>query len=133
MPARLLLDAHALVWYADNSLLLPEALRHELDDVQNECVVSIASFWELATLTNLGRITLLPDLATLLAQVRANGFRILPLEDAHLVCYAALPQVLNHRDPFDRLLIAQAPSEDLTLISRDNKFAQYPGLKVRWN
>ncbi len=132
MPARLLLDTHALVWYADNSPRLPETLRQELDDAQNECFVSIVSFWELATLTNLGRITLLPDLATWLAQVRANGFRILPIKDSHLARYAALPPVPDHRDPFDRLLIAQALTEDLTLISRDGKFADYAGLKLRW-
>lgn len=132
MPARLLLDTHALVWYADNSPRLPETLRQELDDAQNEYFVSIVSFWELATLTNLGRITLLPDLATWLAQVRANGFRILPIKDSRLARYAALPPVPDHRDPFDRLLIAQALTEDLTLISRDGKFADYAGLKLRW-
>ncbi len=132
MLARLLLDTHALVWYADNSPRLPETLRQTLDDSQTECFISVVSFWELATLMNVGRITLLPDLATWLAQVRANGFRILPIEDAHLACYAALTQVSNHRDPFDRLLIAQALSEDLTLVSRDGKFAAYPSLKLQW-
>lgn len=132
MSARLLLDTHALVWYADNSPRLPAAVRQELDDAQTECVVSVVSFWELATLINVGRMTLLPDLATWLAQVRANGFRILPIEDAHLACYSALAQVPNHRDPFDRLLIAQALTEDLTLVSRDGKFADYAGLKLRW-
>lgn len=132
MPARLLLDTHALVWYADDSPRLPETLRQLLDDAQNEYMVSVVSFWELATLTNLGRIMLLPDLATWLAQVRANGLRILPIEDAHLARYAALPSVPDRRDPFDRLLIAQALSEALTLVSRDGKFGEYAGLKLQW-
>jgi len=56
----------------------------------------------------------------------------MPIEDQHLVAYAALPQVKDYCDPFDRLLIAQTFSEDLTLISRDGKFAAYPGLRVQW-
>ena len=54
------------------------------------------------------------------------------IEDQHLVAYAALPQVKDHRDPFDRLLIAQAFSENLTLISRDGKFGAYVGLRQQW-
>lgn len=57
---------------------------------------------------------------------------MLAIEDRHLVAYATLPQHKDHRDPFDRLLIAQALSDDLTLISRDGKFGAYPGLQVRW-
>lgn len=132
MAARLLLDTHALVWYADNSPQLPAALRQQLDAANTHCLVSIVSFWELATLTNIGRITLLPDLATWFAQVRNVGFEVLAIADAHLVSYATLPQVPNHRDPFDRLLIAQALTDDLTLVSRDGKFAGYPGLRQQW-
>ncbi|WP_223648734.1 PIN domain-containing protein [Hymenobacter psoromatis] len=64
--------------------------------------------------------------------MKGNNFQILPILDKHLVIYATLPQVKDHRDPFDRLLIAQALSEDLTLISRDGKFTDYAGLKLRW-
>ena len=94
--------------------------------------MGIVSFWELATLTNLGRLTLLPDLATWFARVRGAGFKILAIPDVHLACYTTLPQVLNYRDPFDRLRIAQALADDLTLISRDGKFAAYPGLRRQW-
>ncbi|RZK16189.1 MAG: type II toxin-antitoxin system VapC family toxin [Hymenobacter sp.] len=132
MPARLLLATHALIWYADGSPQLPDSLRLQLDDAHTECFVSVVSFWELATLTNLGRITLLPDLATWLTQVRVSGIQILTIADAHIARYAALPQIPNHRDPFDRLLIAQAMTENLTLISRDGKFGAYPGLQLRW-
>lgn len=75
---------------------------------------------------------LAPDLATWIAKVRASSFRIAPIEDQHLVAYAALPQVKDHCDPFDRLLIARALSEDLTLSSRDGKIGAYPDLRVQW-
>jgi PIN domain nuclease of toxin-antitoxin system len=75
---------------------------------------------------------LAPDLATWIAKIRASSFRIIPIEDQHLVAYATLPQVKDYRDPFDRLLIAQALSENLTLISRDGKFGDYVGLRQQW-
>jgi len=132
MTSRLLLDTHALIWHADNSPQLPTSLRQQLDAPATHCMVSIVSFWKLATLTNLGRITLLPDLATWFTQVRGAGFEVLAIADAHLARYATLPQVTNHRDPFDRPLIAQALADDLTLVSRDGKFAGYPGLRQQW-
>ncbi len=74
----------------------------------------------------------MPDLATWIAKIRASSFKVISIEDHHLVAYAALPQVKDHRDPFDRLLIAQALSENLTFISRDSKFGAYPSLRVQW-
>ncbi|MGI4832864.1 MAG: type II toxin-antitoxin system VapC family toxin [Janthinobacterium lividum] len=129
---RVLLDTHALVWYANGDTQLSLALGQQLDDPQTTCLVSVVSFWELATLVNLGRIELLLDLATWLSAVRAMGLRVLEIEDKHLLQYAALPAVKDHRDPFDRLLIAQALSENLTLVSRDGKFGGYAGLQLRW-
>lgn len=128
---RVLLDTHALVWYVDGSARLPDSVRELLDDVQTTCYISTVSFWELATLTDYGRIELAPDLGSWIAQVKSR-LRTLLIEDQHLAAYATLPQVKDHRDPFDRLLIAQALSEGLTLVSRDGKFAAYPGLRLQW-
>ncbi len=64
--------------------------------------------------------------------LRTYDFHFLEISDAHLLQLSQLPQMPDHRDPFDRLLIAQALSEDLTLISRDGKFGAYPGLRVQW-
>jgi PIN domain nuclease of toxin-antitoxin system len=129
---RVLLDTHALIWYADDAPQLPPLVRQLLDDPAVERLVSAVSFWEIATLVSLGRLAVQPNLAAWFAAVKSNDFQALPILDAHLLTYAALPQVKDHRDPFDRLLIAQALSENLTLISRDGKFAAYPGLKLRW-
>lgn len=129
--SRLLLDTHALVWYADNAPQLPETTKAYLNDDRSELYISIVNFWELATLTNVGRIALEPDLGHWFARVRGGSFHLLEIKDTHLLTYAALPQVKDHRDPFDRLLLAQALSEDLTLVSRDGKFAEYP-VRRRW-
>lgn len=131
-PARrLLLDTHALVWYADHSAQLPAATRALLDANDSALFVSIVSFWELATLTSLRRLALKPSLDQWFGQIRRGKAEFLTLTDPHLLAYAALPQVKDHRDPFDRMLIAQALTEDLTLISRDAKFADYL-VKVLW-
>ena len=133
MTARqVLLDTHALVWYADGSARLPATLRQWLDDERTTRYVGIVTFLELATLVNVGRMSLLPDPLTWFAQIRAGGFRLLAIDDQHLAQYATLPQIKDHRDPFDRLLIAQALSENLTLVSRDGKFGEYAGLKRQW-
>jgi len=134
MPVRVavLLDTHTLVWYADGAPQLPRALKQWLDDERTTCYVSVVSFWEVATLVSLNRLALVPDLATWLANIRGGGFAVLPIEDVHLLRYAALPQVKDHRGPFDRLLIAQALTDDLTLVSRDGKFRDYTGLKWQW-
>ena len=129
--ARLLLDTHALVWYADDAPRLPGKIKAQLDDDRSELYVSTVSFWELATLTNVGRIALEPSLGQWFARIRRGNFHFLAINDAHLLAYAALPSVKDHRDPFDRLLIAQAVVENLTLVSRDGHFASYP-VRVQW-
>lgn len=128
---RLLLGTHALVWYADQSAQLPAATRALLDATDSALFVSVVSFWELATLTNLRRLFLKPDLGQWFSQIRHGKADFLPITDSHLLAYAALPLIKDHRDPFDRPLIAQALTEDLTLISRDIKFASYP-VQVQW-
>lgn len=102
-----------------------------MNDDRSELFVSVVSFWELATLTNVGRLVLKPDLGQWLARIRQSNFQVLEIQDEHLPAYSKLPAVKDHRDPFDRLLIAQAFAEDLTLVSRDAKFASYP-VRVQW-
>ena len=130
-PKAVLLDTHALLWYADGSERLPVAIRELLLNPQTQVYVSTVSFWELATLTSLGRIRLTPDLTGWFAQIRESGCQVLDIADRHLTTYAKLPFLPDHRDPFDRLLIAQALAENLTLVSRDAKFARYP-VRVQW-
>ena len=131
LPTRLLLDTHALVWFANDAPELSATARELLADEHSSVYISVVSFWELATLTNVGRIRLEPTLDHWFARIRSSAFRFLDISDAHLLTYAALPQVKDHRDPFDRLLLAQAITENLTILSRDAKFASYP-VSVRW-
>ena len=120
---RLLLDTHTLLWWDAGTLPLP-AVRH----VQRatDISVSAATVWEIAIKAALGKIRMVSSVADV---VRAYGFRELPIAFAHAEHVRALPAI--HRDPFDRMLIAQARVEGLTILTRDPAFAKY-GVAIAW-
>ena len=117
---RLLLDSHALLW----SLEAPEQLRPEardaIRDPSNEVFVSAASVWELAIKQANGRLEISGDLV---ATIEASRFEPLPITQQHSLAAGTLPP--HHRDPFDRMLIAQAAIEGLTIVTRYTRFEQY--------
>lgn len=117
---RLLLDGHVLVWlYGDPKALPPRVLR-EIEAEENEKVVSAATIWETAIKRDAGRLRIPGDLAGL---VRTSGFSELPIRFEHGVAAAELPRL--HSDPFDRMLVAQARVEDLTLVTADRQIRRY--------
>ncbi len=127
---RLLLDTHAFLWWiADDERLSPRAAAL-IADGSNEVLVSAASAWELVVKSALGRVEVpTPVDRFLTAQMQTNAFVPLPIHMRHALGLAALPDI--HRDPFDRILIAQAVAEDLTLVSRDRVLRSYP-VTVEW-
>lgn len=121
---RVLLDTHALLWWVDGSPHLTDAARRAIIDAE-ACFVSIASAWELAVKASPGRIRLAAPVADYLqAQLRANQFHLLPVNLSHLAVLETLPW--HHRDPFDRLLVAQATTDHLTIVTRDESVRKYP-------
>lgn len=127
----LLLDTHTLLWYAQADSQLPSSVVALLRQQETPPLISRASLWEVTIKHSLGKLLLDEGLAKWLVAVRQQ-FQVLEITDAHLLQLSQLPPVPGHRDPFDRLLIAQALTDNLTLISRDGKFGAYPGLPVRW-
>jgi PIN domain nuclease of toxin-antitoxin system len=127
--SRLLLDTHALLWFVSGDPALSAAARSLIESA-DEVLVSVASAWEVAIKVHLGKLTLDAPSAEAFfdEQMRANSFAYLPIAPAHVFRAATLP--LHHRDPFDRLLIAQALAEELTLVSRED-FTAY-GLTTSW-
>jgi PIN domain nuclease of toxin-antitoxin system len=127
--SRLLLDAHALLWFVSDDRALSTSARSLIENA-DDVFVSVASAWEAAIKAHLGKLSL--DAVSVEAffeeQMRTNDFTYLPIAPAHVFRAAALP--LHHRDPFDRLLIAQALAEELSLVTREN-FAAY-GLTTSW-
>lgn len=116
---RLLLDTHALLWWLADEGLAASA-REAISDPANEVAVSAASAWEISIKKSLGKLIAPDDLAD---QVQASGFAPLPITLAHGLAAGQLPR--HHEDPFDRMLIAQAIGEGMTLVTRDKRFDAY--------
>jgi len=127
---RLLLDTHTLLWFIAGSASLSAASRSLIEDVSNEKFVSIVSIWETAIKVSIGKMTLSAPFDVLFPhQLQINGFDLLPIKVEHTSVVTTLP--FHHRDPFDRLLIAQAIEEKLTLVSVDDVFDDY-GVTRLW-
>jgi PIN domain nuclease of toxin-antitoxin system len=127
---RLLLDTHAFVWWITDDDRLSERAGEVIADGANDVYLSAASAWEIAIKAGLGRIRLPDDAWTFTPhQLERNAFQALPVHVAHAVAVITLPDV--HRDPFDRMLVAQAMTEGLTIVSADPDLARYP-VPVVW-
>ena len=125
-----LLDSHVLVYLAQHPERLPRRLRSLIEDGRNELHVSIASVWEIQIKTLLGKLALDMPLDRLIATQRdANGLRLLAINVPHVVEHERLP--MHHRDPFDRMLVAQARVEGLVLLSADAQFKRYD-VQLAW-
>jgi PIN domain nuclease of toxin-antitoxin system len=123
---RLLLDANAFVWWVTDSPRLSAASRAAIADALNDVLVSIGALWELAIKCSLQKLHFPFDFE---AALRDEDFQMLPISFAHLRTLDALPQ--HHRDPFNRLLIAQALTERLPIATADRRFAAY-GVQIVW-
>ncbi len=121
----LLLDTHLLVWAMGSPRRLPAGLAGMLEDPGNTPVFSVASVWELVIKQALGRPDFRVQPALLRRALLEGGWQELPIEARHALAVAQLPPL--HRDPFDRLLLAQATTDGLLLITADSQLAVYPG------
>jgi PIN domain nuclease of toxin-antitoxin system len=124
--SRFLVDSHALLWWLADDPALPRTARQLIAAPANEPLVSMASLWEIAIKRSLGKLDVPGDLPQ---QVVEQGFVWLGIDPAHAWLAGALPW--HHRDPFDRLLIAQALHERLAVVTGDPAFRAY-GVDVRW-
>ena len=122
---RLLLDTQAFLYFIIGNPLLSARARALIEDPHNERLLSIASIWEMAIKTSLGKLVLAQPLEQLiLRETEMNAISVLPVTIPHAAAVTTLP--LHHRDPFDRMLIAQGMVEDLPLVSGDAVFDRYP-------
>jgi len=124
--SRLLVDTHVLLWWLADDPALTDTARASIADPANEPLVSAASVWEIAIKRALGKLSAPDDLPDVIA---SEGFAWLPVEARHAWEVRALP--FHHRDPFDRLLVAQARADSLPVVTGDPWFAAY-GVGVRW-
>lgn len=124
-----LLDTHAFLWFYSGDDKLPAKLRKTIEDSNQRCYISISSFWEIAIKMKTEKLILKATLRELSEFASENKIEIIPVELKHLETLVDLP--FHHRDPFDRIIFAQAITENLTLISRD-KIAKSYKVKVLW-
>jgi PIN domain nuclease of toxin-antitoxin system len=126
----LLLDTHALLWFLVDDHRLTSATRQLVADPLNDVYVSAASAWEIAIKAGLGKLTVPPDIATWLpTQLATSRLTPLSITVSHAAAVARLPQ--HHADPFDRLLIAQARAERLSVVTSDPQFEPYDVRLIR--
>jgi len=122
---KLLLDTQLLLWAAGQPQRLSTTARQLLDDQHNELIFSAASLWEIAIKSTLGREDFRVEPRLLRRGLLDNGYVELPITSQHAVGIDSLPPL--HKDPFDRLLMAQALGEGITLLTSDAQLAQYSG------
>ena len=121
---RLLLDTHAWLWWNQDAPALTARARHAIADPANQCWLSMASAWEMAIKIASGKLTLESNLERFLPeQLASNGIALLPIDVRHIARTVKLP--FHHRDPFDRLLVAQALVGGMTIVSADRVFSKY--------
>lgn len=125
---QLLLDTHLILWWQGAKARVPPTVRDLIEGTEAPVYVSRVSLWEIAIKVNQGKLSL--DLPKFCERVAADGFSWLPIENSHLLAVARLPVVIDHKDPFDRLLVAQSLTAPLILLTVDTKLAQY-GTTVR--
>ncbi|MBZ5584184.1 MAG: type II toxin-antitoxin system VapC family toxin [Acidobacteriia bacterium] len=124
----ILLDTHAFLWWSQNDSRLSSRAREAI--VDSECFFSLASCWEVAIKVSLERLRFDRPVSQFFAeQLLAAGVSLIPIEFRHVMRVAQLP--FHHRDPFDRLLIAQALEQDFSIVSSDRAFDAY-GVKRIW-
>ncbi len=120
---RLLLDTHALIWHREGSAQLSATARAMIADPDNQVIISIATLWEMSIKRSLGKLKTVKSPSEILDIYRAGGAELLSIAPEHIAAVESLPW--HHRDPFDRMLIAQAKVEKLILITRDEAFGHY--------
>jgi PIN domain nuclease of toxin-antitoxin system len=120
---RYLLDTHTAIWFFDGNTAMSSTVDKIIRDRANRVCLSIVSAWELAIKINIGKLRFPGNADGFIRTAQANDIMIIPIETAHLTAYESLPMI--HRDPFDRLLVATALAEQLTIITADEDIAKY--------
>lgn len=124
---RILVDTHIILWYLEGDQSLSKPRRQRIVDANNDIFVSIASLWEISVKISIGKLKISRPFSDVLLQLSSQNIAILPIMPGHVLQLTTLP--LHHRDPFDRMIIAQSQVEFLSVMSHDPIFGSY-GVKL---
>jgi len=119
----LLIDTQSFIWFVENNPQMPASVRSIMEDEKNNLFISIASLWEIVIKSSLGKLTLKKKVPDIINNVTKNGFSILQIKPQHLITLHKLEY--HHKDPFDRIIISQAITENMQTVSSDDKFCEY--------
>jgi len=125
---RLLLDTHALIWFVEGDKRLSYIARTFIEDPDNTVYVSMTSFFELAIKLKIDKLTLSKSIKQIYERLTVDNIRILSISENHVFEYQNVPFFTEHKDPFDRIIIATAIYEKLDIITIDEKFQNYKSL-----
>ena len=124
--ARYLLDTHSLIWFEENNPKIPKAVMDIIQNPDNVVLFSQVSLFEISIKQKVGKLpALYVEIEDIYQQAIKDGFTFLNIQNKHIYNYNTVPLLENHRDPFDRLLIATAKNENATILSADDKFNLY--------
>jgi PIN domain nuclease of toxin-antitoxin system len=119
----LLIDTHSYIWFATNSTALSSIAKNIMENEHNKLYLSLASIWEMGIKISLGKLSIGASFEDLLAEVSASGIAVLPISTEHVLRSTQLP--FHHRDPFDRMIVAQALCEQMNVVGCDTAFDPY--------
>jgi PIN domain nuclease of toxin-antitoxin system len=125
---KLLLDTHIYIWLTENNPQLSSMLRMFIEENANEKYISLVSFYEIAIKVKIGKLKMSKSIRACIDELKDCDITLLPISESHISFYDAVPLVENHRDPFDRLIIATAMFENLSIITADKQFDNYTAL-----
>jgi PIN domain nuclease of toxin-antitoxin system len=120
---RILLDTHAFIWFVEDDEQLPFAVKNKIEDIENEIFLSIASLWKMAIKMQLKKLNINKSIEDVIELTSQNNFQLLPILPSHIVKLSSLS--FFHRDPFDRIIIAQGLYENMVIVGRDLVFDDY--------
>jgi PIN domain nuclease of toxin-antitoxin system len=126
---RILLDTHAFIWFAEDDVQLNQTIKETIEKPTNNILLSIASIWEMAIKMQLDKLKIDKSIEEIIDLVTLNGFELLPILPEHIIKLTTLE--FHHRDPFDRIIIAQVLSENFKIVSGDKIFDDY-GVDRMW-
>ena len=125
----ILLDTHAFIWFINGDKQLSKKSIEIITDIKNDCYLSIASIWEIAIKMSLNRLKIKGGLSNINEFLTGNNIKLLPITFEHIQTLLGLP--FHHRDPFDRIIIAQSIKENLTIVTKDDSIKRYK-IKIFW-
>ncbi len=130
---KLLLDTHVVIWLLEGDNKLSNTAKIHIENVDNEVFVSVISLFEIAIKVKIGKLSFDKKIKDVVKELDNQGIKLLPLSDNHIENYQSVPLFPEHRDPFDRILIATALHEELSIITIDEKFENYKNIvEIIW-